>query len=271
MVSLLQRSKFEGKVIKLSVTEKLPLIFSHEFDGRIWQIVPAGRDRLMLEIRNEEKGQVSLFAYGKGNITAVATPELPYWSTLLSAGPFHVVVREFGEGGRAEQMTLTGIDVSTGRVQWKMEKVRVLALEDEQALILHDEEEKRISLRSGLPVTEKPGAGENNLLLPPFHYPEGSSHFETVRKFILGQTGEHILAAADYREYGDRIIMAYYVRQGDTMINKVLVTTTGGQLLMTEILAENLLGITDISYLIFQGNLIFVQGSDRFLHYALSD
>jgi hypothetical protein len=107
---------------------------------------------------------------------------------------------------------------------------------------------------------------QNFMIIRPFQYHEGSTHFATVKAFLEMKCQVSPIISIEYCEYNSLVLVSAFVTQND-LANYLFVFNSSGELVMKEILGEDLKGIAFDAFFIFSGYLIFVKNKCELVSY----
>ncbi len=228
---------------------------------------------LYIEVRDDDKSLISVFHYLPGGELSMVEPKgMPWWSTLISAREGVFIAGSFGGEGSARDMELMVFDSATGELLWSREQVRILEEGERWIKIVQDGEEEYLLLVSGKKADEKNIAQpeKNNRDNFPFRYTEGTRYFETVRRFLEKKNLAVPEKVIDYYEYEGKIVISCFSKGISELNNYLYVFDSAGELMLNQQIGENLKGLSDNTFFIFSGNLIFVTSRNDFFEYSLA-
>ncbi len=255
--------------------KKLHKIFSHSFEHRIWRIVPClGTQDLLIEERDEELSRIYVHRYQPGGPLQKVVPEgMAWWSTLISGRESIFITRSYGSDGNAGTKDLTGFDSQTGRIKWELQDAELLAEENDWMHIQRQGRQEWLSPEtavalSGPPIKDKPIENKQDLF--PFRYTEGTAHFSTIATFLSKNQLPDPKQVIDYLEMETGIIISLYCYEDEKLTNRLYVFDLSGDILFEKEIGKNLNGISDNTFFIYNGNLIFVTSRNDFFEYSLA-
>ncbi len=197
---------------------------------------------------------------------------MSWWSTLIHATPGVILTRSYGEEGSPEHSELIAFDANSGKRLWMrsgiileeagLSAISVRHLDQTVLLNIHTGEEVNIEMENAIE--------ENKKLLLPFRYINDSTHFKTVSNYLLSTYAVQAMHVIEYLEYQGLIFISFYVQGEEHMNNRLLVIDDEGQEEFQVTLGENLKGISDNTFFLFNGNLIFVDNRNQFFNYLIS-
>lgn len=255
--------------------KKLQKIFSHSFEHRIWRIVPCvGTQDLFIEERDEELSRIYVHRYQPGGPLHKVVPDgMAWWSTLISAHETTIITRSYGSDGNAGTTELTGFDSRTGILKWELEQAELLEERPGWIRIQRDEQQELLDPETAKPLVNSPAKNmviENKIELFPFRYSEGSAHFKTIAAFLLKKQLPAPAQVIDYLEVNDEIVISVYNTVDDALMNRLYVFDLSGDVRFEKEIGKNLNGISDNTFFIYNGNLIFVTSRNDFFEYSLA-
>lgn len=218
----------------------------------------------------------STFDYAKDKFVwkDISVPE-SWWVSLVAANKSTVLLNSFlNKGGNPDHKSLIALDAATGDIRWEIAELSFYDWDESEIRGYRTKDNLipvKIDLLTGKLVEEtwQPKSeiisSEN---LKPVFYPEGTAHFETVKKFVA-QTDYAITKGVEYLEFNDWIIVSVYVEESAKLANYLLVFSEAGTLVLTLKLGENLAGLGADTFFILSGCLFLVQNKTELVAYRL--
>lgn len=250
--------------------------FSHAFEGKIWNIESEINGAyLVIEVRNENTFETSFFVYDPRRSALspnFLTLDESWWVGITHVAGDIIVFHTFQDAENPQEKNYEAVNIKSGKVAWKMSEVSFTEYGSTYLRGFRQNEPVVIDVLNGEPMDELDliPTIENNGLMYPFHYVPRSSYHNTVQAF-LDSTGMNSDKAygIDYLETLELVLISfYYKNQG--LENRLIVLNQSKEIVLDEILGTQLNGITDRSFFVSRGNLIFVKGNSNFLSYQLS-
>ena len=102
----------------------------------------------------------------------------------------------------------------------------------------------------------------------PTHYPEDSSHFPTIYKFLYRLLNIDAVKAVDYLEISNKIIISYYIYRDKSFLNFLLVANRRREILLNDLIAETE-GIGIDTFTVKSDTLLYVKNQTQFVGYKL--
>lgn len=266
-----------AKVLSNTSIDSLIPVFAYRFNGVVWNTVTSGENRLFVEVRNEHTRQVTFSALDVTTgewLWKDITFDESWWISLSAASGNIVLFTVYTDVNDPSEKSVLAFHSYEQKVLWwknhfsistvsesylsgiitrPQHKEVVLALTDGREVSVQDQELK----------TE-----QNFQLLQPFHYYEGSEHYETVRAFLTEKFGFSPVTAIEYREYKSKIFISFY-EQDSGLANYLIVLNRNGERILQEKLAEQLGGIGLDTFFILSGYLIFVKNKRELISYRI--
>src|SRR5690606_9545109 len=103
----------------------------------------------------------------------------------------------------------------------------------------------------------------------PLHYKEGTAYFDTCREYIHNRFRREAVTAMDYIEYKGFIVISYYCREDEKLVNFLLITDLDGRLKFHEIIQGNINAVGMETFFIVKNQLIFVKEKNEINSFAL--
>ncbi|MDX1627782.1 MAG: DUF4905 domain-containing protein [Fulvivirga sp.] len=218
--------------------------FSHQFESNIWKIHAfEASNYIIIEIRDQEKLQVEFAVINMEDDVLEKTIALdePWWASVDRVAGDMIIFFTFDEEDIAEPRHFLGYSIKDAKPLWERDVIPTAAEISQQ----------------------------NNSIVLPFLYHEGSEYFDTVDHFINTYFKRKITRACNYLEWGNHIIISYFYEKEGIISNRLIVTDQEANVLLDENLGDFKEGITDNTFFIFNNKLIFVKGVTDFFIYDL--
>jgi hypothetical protein len=244
---------------------------------------------LVLEIRDANTRQVSFAAVDLGKTNAASQallwkdfqPERSWWLSLVGVCKGILLLHRYADSQKPEAKGILAVDVRSGRVLWQLPDWAFLGV-DGSVVILHQQGAdqlpvyQRMDLRNGtsLAITDLLAAPNPLPVSPdiqyPVHYSEQSPYFQTIARFLHQKLEVQPIKAFDYAEFRGLIVVSYYLCEPHSpLLNKVVVLNNQASVVLHEAMATNLNGVGMDTFLIRNGNLIFVREKKELVSYSL--
>ncbi|WP_185154321.1 DUF4905 domain-containing protein [Fulvivirga sp. M361] len=252
-------------------------IFSHSFEGKIWNIVSeSSGQHLLLEVRDQQNFFTSFYIYDHTdrsfNKKAISFEE-KWWIGISHFTRDLIVFHTFPETDDPSVKEFFGYNVKQSRISWTKKSMDIVSFEMNSfnAITKGEMAVRQFDLASGALMTGNPSSKtqeDTNHVQYPFHYAQGDDHFDTVREFLASLNVHHIERGVDYYE-GHAVVVISYYTGGTKLDNDLLVIDFNRSILLKECLGSELSGISDRAFFIFHDTLIFVKDNTNFLSYQL--
>jgi len=256
---------------------KLPLIFSEAFEAPIWEMHLNG-NYLLISTRDKEKLEVAFNLFDLSSNTFLWRDivfEEAWWIGVSHFFNDVIVFHTYADSQDLEQKSLFGFNIVDRSVIWAFDQVNPVLLNEGSIVCLKLDTEKKelidINIKEGsfstaekLPdITQKKSAALiPNLNHNPLHYVEGSTAFESVAKFLKLQFNVEIVGACDYLEYKASIIVSYFEKSDDDLVNTLVILNDKMELLDSYVLDSSLKGLASDTFFIVNEALIFVRNKN---------
>ena len=260
---------------------KLKLNFSHVFDGKIWNIdSSASGDSLLLEIRSEEKFETKFFILDTKNHTFLAEDidfDEKWWIGVSFLNEKYAVFHIYAEQDNPDLKNILVYEIGTDTILWQRSHCHFIAAQDDVLVLFINETEEvqYFDIRTGINTDKKIAddilSDKNKSIHQPFHYSEGTDHFDKVGRFLASTYHIKVKAAVEYFENDELMVISYYcINRFNTLDNILIVIDHDGNQILYEKLGENLTGISADTFFICKGNLIFVKDKINIYSYQLA-
>ena len=254
------------------------LKFSNSFHGVIWNTLADGsHPRLFLEVRDVQEKKVSFSALNLRNYEWLwkdVTLEEPWWVSLAASGGDLLLFTIYTDTNNPDRKSLLAYDVSENKIAWwyngfSISGANTLYVKGIDARF--PSKEIILDLLTGRAVQQVDfhlDDSQNFPVIRPFQYEQGTAHFDTVRHFLQTRLGIVPVATIDYLEFQQLIMVSVFVREND-LANYLYVLDSGGQVLFSEKLGENLKGVGIDTFFIYSDHLIFVKNKSELITYKI--
>jgi hypothetical protein len=103
----------------------------------------------------------------------------------------------------------------------------------------------------------------------PSQYMEGHAYFSTVQTFLQERFNLKAVLSLEYLEEYSLIFISCYEHSEPGLTNELLVLSADGELLLREKLGEQLKGIGQDTFFIYEGSVIFVKNRGELFSYKI--
>lgn len=261
-----------------NVSQSPAFLFSHRFPGTVWNTLAVESENLLiLEVRDDVNFKVtfSVFDYAKNEFRwrDVSLPE-SWWVSLVTADKNTILLNRYINKGNPDHKSLIALEVSSTAICWEAEEfsffdwdeLSVLGYQTKDDLIPSKIDRLTGQVSEGAWEPTDPEAQPESF--KPVFYPEGTAHFDTVKKFV-SQADYLITKGVEYLEFNDWIIISLYTSEAGTLDNYLLVFDRTGKLVLTSKLGEKLAGLGADTFFILSGCLFLVQNKTELVAYRL--
>ncbi len=254
--------------------EKLQLIFSHSFSGKIWNLhLDEATKQLALEIRNEELMQV-FFQSLNLETQALHNPvflEESWWVSLAHISYPILLFKIYHEEANATLKAIVAFDLNKNAIAWQKQDWPNVEFVQNLIQVTNDRGEKTyFNILDGLPSQLNVGHGQivKNIKLPSFYPPE-NQYYEQLQRFIAQITGVKTNVGLEYLQTDSLVFLSYYTPP-PKMVNKLLVVNQQQEILLHKELGKELKGVGQDTFFIVDNKLIFVEHNRNLFIYQLS-
>ncbi len=252
-------------------------IFSHIFSGTVWNTLAVEADDLLfIETRDDVNFQVkfSVLNYRTNGflVKDVLLPE-SWWVSMTAARNHTLLLHRYVNKGNPDRKNLIAFDVASQSIRWEADNFSFYGWDDHVVSGYRPGDDLvpvTLSVTTG-EVVEQPFMEfrqDGPVHERPVFYPEGSPHFETVKKF-LDRTDYAITGGVEYLEHDRWILMSVYVTEAGNLANYLLVFDQMGNLALNVKLGEKLTGLGADTFFILSGCLFLVKNKTELVAYRL--
>lgn len=257
------------------MTTGLRKIFEYESEGQIWKIIPDTKDyKIILEIRDGDNREVNFSAlnYENGEIIWEGLQFEEEWLTsIYGADSGNAYFFEFEDAEIPQPKGIIAVTINDKEILWYHENYRLEKIRQKEILVSEDKDGEKqffyLNAKDGIINTERSEeieSTEDEEILSPFKYEEGTEHFETIKKFLVETQNTEPFGIIDYLEINGRIILGFYKKDKNGIISNLLILNLEGEILFKTILEKDLKGIGENLFSVLNHKyLIFLEGKTK--------
>jgi hypothetical protein len=257
--------------------QKLEITFSERVPGIIWKTLadPEHR-RLYIEVRDTELKQVSFSSLDLENqkwLWYNVTFDETWWISLAAVSNNTLLFTVYTDTNNPDKKSIFAFDIQLKKIQWwkvNFSFASVVGSFVKGVDTKFGSKEVILKISDGTPLSGESLVLEeeqNFIIVRPFQYHEGSTHFETLRSFVIMKCNISPVISIEYCEYHSLILISVFVGPED-LANYLIVFNSAGDLLLKETLGEHLKGIALDTFFIFSDFLIFVKNKSELVSYS---
>jgi hypothetical protein len=199
-----------------------------------------------------------------------------WWIGLVDANKHTLLLQSFINKGNPDHKNLIACDILEQRVRWEVNEFSFFDWDEKVIRGYRTKEDvipAQINIEKGILVDGWENMADKPLNRPvkPVQYLEGTSHFETVKKFVRQHIMKEISMGVEYLEWNNLIVMSVYVQENEGLANYLLVFTLEGEIELSEKLGEKLQGLGVDTFFILSGCLFFVKNRSELVAYNVYD
>ena len=260
------------------MVRKLLSIFSHSFEGKVWNIVADRQgERLLIETRKGSEFSTAFHIYDRASNSLMIKNlsfEEKWWIGISFFDGKLAVFHVFQGTDNPDQKEFFAYDLYEKKILWDKADINIVDFREHSFVAYAGEngEAQPYDLMTGSrltsPVTGETVPGENVFLKYPLHYAQGTDHFNTVARFLSKLGFVELQRGIDYFEGHGVVIMAFY-RGGTELVNELVVMDMEQDIVLQECLGTGLKGISDRAFFIYHNTLIFVKDNTDFFTFQL--
>ena len=233
---------------------------------------------LLISTRNDEKLEVAYSLLDLNTTTFLWSDivfEESWWIGVTHFYKEMIVFHTFEDSQNFQKKSIFGFDISSSEVVWVLESYQPMeAVKDK---IVCKKEIEGITTLVEVDVltgnvaktyvdsvkNKKNKIPISNVNRYPLHYVEGSEAFNTVSQYLQKKLGIAIIGACDYMEYKGKVIVSFFVKPGDGMVNEMVVFDSNGEVIQRETMDSDLKGLASDTFFIADEALIFVESKNQ--------
>lgn len=198
-----------------------------------------------------------------------------WWVGLTAANEKTLLLHSYINKGNPDHKNLVAYDIFGQKIRWEIDEFSFFDWNDSVIWgyrTLNDLIPATVTIETGTLLEEEwqpIPAQERTDVYKPVRYTEGTSHYETVKRFVEQKASMEISRGVEYLEWENRILLSVYLEQGGKLANYLLVFDREGEKLMEEKLGENLPGLGTDTFFILTGCLFLVKNKSELAAYVL--
>lgn len=251
--------------------------FYFPFKGLVWKLmIDHHSSVLAVEWRDDDHREVNFSAIDLGS-KKVLWDRLPvkeeWWSGLEEARYGKIILHGYKDKQNPEHQGIIVFDIQSGKYLWQNETLTFFALEEKYLLAYDPSLPERTYLKldpangnflgelseDELVKQFTQSGEETSFILNSTHYPEENKHLEKISAFIEAFAGKTASGGVDYLEYNQQIIVSFYVKEGEKLVNYLLVVSGEGEILLQEQMGTGIKGIGLDTFFLYKDLLIYVK------------
>lgn len=256
---------------------------NYNFIGKIWNTT-FSENYCVLEIRDESVRQVSFSSINllTGKVLwENLRPEKSWWLSLVGIFEEHLILHKYASNQKPEPEGLIILNVISGEVVKQLKNWIFFNFQHHRLTIYQLQGNEPVyktidlckssqGMKSILEKNSTAPENFNNLMsaTSPTHYPEDSSHFPTIYKFLYSLLEIDAVKAVDYLEISNKIIISYYIYSDKSFLNYLLVTNRAREILLNDLIAKTE-GIGIDIFTVKSDTLLYVKNKNQFVGYSL--
>ena len=249
-----------------------------EFDSSIWKMIPDYFSSLMLfELRHQENQTVEYSVLNLNNGNQIIDGlhfEDGWWTQAYAIVGDIIIFQFFEEENDPSQYRIFAYTIENNEVLWEREDFYILSFDRSiiQGKCGKDRStDTTLNLRNGEKVLSRKAVQRD---IPGITYPtvflQESDKFSSIMKYIQQSVGQNPIQKIDYLEYHNHLIIGFYtLNPSHKLSSYILISDHNGQIVEFERLNDDLTGIADFTFSIWQNIVIFVKDRRCLLCYEI--
>ncbi len=228
--------------------------FSFHFEEVIWKTsVDRGAGLLALELRDHENLKTSFSVL---NVPAKRIGKqfqvegADWWSSLLLIKNNHLFVEKYEDAQNPLDKSLIVASANDGSVVKHLPGHQLVEVRD-RSIVIQKIEDPAVRIEEQL--SGKSQTSDHYDFFEPMVFPEGSDNFEMVKSFL----GKNIVSQVDYLEWGDYIIISYFIPEEKEFSRRMMVLKDEREVFRA-VLDQKMDGVAPGGFFVFKNFLIFI-------------
>jgi hypothetical protein len=252
------------------------LKFLLRFEGLVWNLL-ATDDILLVEVRNQDKKQVSFSAFSMTENSFVWKERIleeNWWVNASAITSDKVIFTVYMDTNNPDKKGIVVYSLNDLTLLWWNNDFSLSEIGSDSVKGFTSKlglKEVVLDLSTGAIKDHsvfKPSRATSSLEKP-VQYTEGSPHFETVQKFLADRLNFPAVFALEYLETGGNIIISCYSQEEAGLANYLFVLSAEGKVLLKEKLDGPLKGIGLDTFFMLKGCVIFVRNRVELVSYKI--
>lgn len=256
---------------------------SFKLDGTVWKMLAhPSKPVLYIETRKaetRETGFVAIDIERRQVLWNKVQMEPSWWLGLEAVTEELVLLHAYTDIQNPEHKGIFAIDGNTGKKVWEHKEYTFAGFSKKQLLMYPSGR-----LEEGYSLADLKGggvviAGENvETDELPAHvkisnaiqiYAEQANFFK-VATFILQSVNKEAITMIDYLEYQDHLVLAFYTKQDDALINWLLLANREGKVLFCNEIENKLMRVGKDAFFIFFNHIVCIKNKSELLTYKIT-
>ncbi|MBX9851603.1 MAG: DUF4905 domain-containing protein [Cytophagaceae bacterium] len=223
---------------------------------------------MALELRKEENREVSFSCIqlsDKKTLWQCVTLPEKWWVSITAFEKGMILAHGYKDPQNPEPKGIYALD-ENGKLLWENQQYNFVASDDDFLVVADITEEnkyKRLNPKTGkeMGVFDEPVKifRPRNPTIHSNHYSAENIYFSRLSSFILTFTGKTAEASVEYLEHKEKIIISFYAKESEKLVNYLLVINQEGTEEFKEVINEDGKGIALESFFVFNDLLIFIK------------
>ena len=247
----------------------MEVAFEIDFDGKIWDSAYE-KDVLCIETKNTEEKKTTFHLLDLKQVEIISSFHSPiddFFCGLDTYQNQQTIIHGFDQ---SQNILTKGISIHNleGEVIYTSPDY-LFELASENVLLLTDKDQQLYQLEKNIPkaVTspieiEDPIA---NGIISPINYTAEDKHFETIYTFLNQNFNLKAIKGLDYLEHAGKIMISFYLSDGNTLQNLLYVLNEQGELQFEDVLDKNLNGIGIETFFVIENRLYYIKNKCSFV------
>lgn len=252
----------------------MEVAFEIEFDGKIWD--SAYEDGIIcLETKNTETKQTTFHLLDLNQIDILSSFHSPldeFFCGLDTYQNKQTIIHGFDQNQNILTKGISIHDLQGDVLFTSPDYLFEFATRETVLVTDKDQQLLRLENNTPIPLTTPVTLDEENSngTISAIHYTAEDRHFQTIHTFLKQNFQLNPLKGLDYLEHDGKIIISFYLSDGNALRNIIYVLNEQGGLVFEDIQDEKLTGIGINTFFVIENRLYYIKTKNLFVGVDLS-
>jgi hypothetical protein len=262
-------------------------VFYFPFKGLVWKLlVDQQSSLLVVELREEETRQVnftSIDLESKKILWQDLQNKEKWWTGLDAVKNGIMVLHGYRDVQNPEHQGIYVFNSKTGKYLWENKDLTFVLLEEKRLVAYDPKQQERtyhlLDLKKGntlgylgemeLKAELAAIREDKSYLLNSNHYNTENKYFNKIAGFVASISDKKPEGPLDYLEYKGKILVSFYTKEGEKLVNYLLVVNEEGEILLLDQIGSEISGIGLDTFFLFKDLLIFIKNKKELVIFEL--
>lgn len=254
-------------------------VFQHDFQQAVWHMaVDPGEGLIALELRDQQQAEACfslLDLHTRSLLFDRYALEEDWWVGLAALQQGRMLIKQYHDTQQPEKQGLIAINIKSLEVDWWKEDFQLDELMENAVKGASTIDEKKVSTAVDIETGKELDPEKLNSRIPdgsvfhPTHYPETSSHFATIKRFLAENINSVPMGACDYLEFKGLIMLSYFISEGAALSNHLIIFNEAGEAILQQKLGSGLNALASGTFFVINNYLVFITNKTQLCVYEL--